>query len=146
MQAERLSAIDWRRWTPFGLLALLALLLAVRVDGHIGDVQADLASLREDVAVLHKQTVEVRKRVDAIDLKLSNRNATRSADVERDRATALERRAAQQEDKEAKERRAKLREARENHDPEEGARREMPNRRTRENGRTPPGRSGKAGR
>jgi chromosome segregation ATPase len=146
MQAEGLSAIDWRRWAPFGLLALLVLLLAARLDGRLGEAQTELASLREDVAALHKQTVEVRKRADATDLKLSNRNATRSAEVERDRAAAMERRAAQQEDKEAKERRAKIREAREPRDPGQEGRRELPNRRTRGSGGTPQGRSGKAGR
>jgi len=146
MQAVGISAIDWRRWTPFGLLALLLLLLAARLDGRLGEAQKELASLREDVAVLHKQTVEVRKRADAVDLKLSNRNASRNAEAERERSAAIERRAAQQEDKEAKERRAKAREAREQRDQEQEARRELPNRRARSNGRAPQGRSSKAGR
>lgn len=139
------SGMGWRQRWPWWLGVVLFALVLARIDARVGSVTAEVASLKEDVAALHKHTVEVRRKVEATDLKLSNRAAARDADSERARTETMERRTAQQDAKEERERRAEAREARARRAQEEEARREPPQRRARPGDRSK-ARNGRPGR
>lgn len=143
--SEGESGVGWRQRGPWLLGAVVLLLILARIDARVGSVTAEVASLKEDVAVLHKHTVEVRKKIEATDLKLSNRAASREADSERARAESMDRRAAQKDAQEERERRAEAREARARRASEEQTRREPAQRKAR-NGDRSKARNSKVGR